>query len=201
MRLQLRTGRSIRVVLALALCVVLGAVSTSHASWVVYNVTLNGASESPPNASLGTGTALVGVNAATNQLYIHLDFAGLSGTTTACHIHAATAVAGTGTAGVATTTPFFAGFPIGVTSATGFDITLDETLASSWNPAYVTANGGSTASAEAALFAAIAAGKAYLNVHTAAPLGVPGGEIRGFLVPAQVPTEPTTWGKVKALYK
>jgi hypothetical protein len=185
------------VVLALALCVVLGAVSTSHASWVVYNVVLNGASESPPNGSGGTGTATVGVNAATHQLYVHLDFAGLSGTTSACHIHAATSVAGTGTAGVATTTPYFAGFPIGVTSGS-YDNTLDETLSSSWNAAYVTANGGTTASAEAALFTAIAAGKAYLNVHTSV---VPGGEIRGFLLPAPVATEPTTWGSIKALYK
>jgi len=142
----------------------------------------------------------VAIDAVAHKMYIHLDFAGTLGTTTACHIHAATTVAGTGTAGVATTTPYFAGFPIGVTAGT-YDITLDETLASSWNPAYVTANGGTTASAEAAMFAAIAAGKAYLNVHTAAPLGVPGGEIRGFLVPAQVAVEPTTWGNIKALYR
>ena len=194
---HLRTGRSIRVVLALALCVVLGAASTSHASWVVYNVTLNGANEAPPNASLGTGTATVGVNTATHQLYIHLDFQGLSGNTTQCHIHAATAVAGTGTAGVATTTPYFAGFPIGVTSGT-YDITLDETLASSWNPSYVSAHGGTTAQAEADFDAAIAAGKAYLNVHSTV---VPGGEIRGFLLPAPVPTQPSTWGSIKALYR
>jgi hypothetical protein len=195
--MHLRTGSSIRVVLALALCVMLGAVSTSHASWVVYNVTLDGPSESPPNPSLGVGTATVGINAATHQLYIHLSFSGLTGTTTLCHIHAATAVAGVGTAGVATTTPYFAGFPIGVTAGV-YDNTLDETLSSSWNPAYVSANGGTTASAEAALFAAIAAGKAYLNIHTTQ---VPGGEIRGFLLPAPVPTEPTTWGSIKALYR
>src|SRR5262249_57559405 len=109
-------------------------------------------------------------------------------------------VGGRGRGGVATTTPYFAGFPIGVTSGT-YDITLDETLASSWNPSYVSANGGTTASAEAALDAAIAAGKAYLNIHTSLPLGVPGGEIRGFLLPAPVPTQPSTWGSIKALYR
>lgn len=196
MHSHLRTG-SIRVVLALAACVMLGAVTTSHAAWVVYNVTLNGANESPPNASLGTGTATVGVNAATHQLYIHLDFQGLTGITTQCHIHAATAVAGTGTAGVATTTPYFAGFPIGV-SAGSYDVTLDETLASSWNPSYVTAHGGTTAQAEIDFDAAVAAGKAYLNVHSSF---VPGGEIRGFLTPAPVPTKPSTWGNIKALYR
>jgi hypothetical protein len=197
MHAHLRTGVA---VIAVALCVIAGAANTSHAAWVTYNVVLNGASESPPNASPGTGTATVAIDAVAHKMYIHLDFAGLMGPTSACHIHAATAVAGTGTAGVATTTPYFAGFPIGVTAGS-YDITLDETQASSWNASYVTANGGTTASAEAALFAAIAAGKAYLNVHTALPLGVPGGEIRGFLVPAPVATEPTTWTKVKALYR
>lgn len=189
--------RSGFAVMGLALCVMLGAVSNSHAAQVLYNVVLNGTSESPPNTSLGTGTATVGIDAVAHTMYIHLDFAGLTGVTTLCHIHAATAVALTGTAGVATTTPYFAGFPIGVTSGS-YDNTLDETLASSWNPAYVTANGGTTASAEAAFFAAIAAGKAYLNVHTQF---VPGGEIRGFLLPAPVATEPTTWGSIKALYR
>jgi uncharacterized protein (TIGR03382 family) len=59
------------------------------------------------------------------------------------------------------------------------DQTLDMTLASSYNPSYITANGGTPASAEAALFAAIAQGRAYLNIHSNT---FPGGEIRGFLV-------------------
>jgi hypothetical protein len=49
---------------------------------------------------------------------------------------------------------------------------------SSYNPAFVAANGGTVASAEAALFAGIMAGHAYLNVHTTM---FPGGEIEGFL--------------------
>ena len=36
--------------------------------------------------------------------------------------------------------------------------------------------------APAALEAGIGNGESYLNVHTALPLGFPGGEIRGFLV-------------------
>jgi hypothetical protein len=42
----------------------------------------------------------------------------------------------------------------------------------------VTANGGTTAGAEAALLAGLEAGQAYLNIHTTM---FPGGEIRGFL--------------------
>jgi hypothetical protein len=72
------------------------------------------------------------------------------------------------------------------------------TLASSYNPAYVAAHGGTTAQAEIDLFAAIAAGKAYFNIHSSV---YGGGEIRGFLLPRPVPTAPTTWGGIKALYR
>src|SRR5438270_780450 len=102
---------------------------------------LTGAAESPPNASPGTGAALVTLDSFANTMRVQVTFSGLLGTTTASHIHAATAVPFTGTAGVATTTPTFAGFPLGVTSGT-YDNTLDMTLPSSYNPAYVAANGG-----------------------------------------------------------
>ncbi len=108
---------------------------------------------------------------------VQASFSGLLGNTTASHIHAATTVPGAGTAGVATQTPSFSGFPLGVTAGS-MDTTFDMTLASSYNPAYVTANGGTPASAFTALRAAIANGQAYLNIHTAS---FPGGEIRGFL--------------------
>jgi len=58
------------------------------------------------------------------------------------------------------------------------------TLASSYNPAFVTANGGSISASETALFSAIMTGRSYLNIHTQAN---PGGEIRGFLVPTPEP--------------
>jgi CHRD domain/PEP-CTERM motif len=151
-----------------------------------YDANLDGPSESPPNASPGTGFTEVDYDDVAHTLHVQVTFSGLLGTTSASHIHAPTALAFTGTAGVATTTPTFAGFPLGVTSGT-YDNTLDLTATTSYNPSYVTANGGTTASAEAALVAAIAAGKSYLNIHTSV---VPGGEIRGFLVPF-VP-EPST---------
>ena len=114
-------------------------------------------------------------------------FADLLGTTTASHIHAATAVPGTGTAGVATTVPTFTDFPLGVTSGS-YDHTFDLTLPSSWNPSFISANGGTPAGAEAALASALAAGESYLNIHTTL---VPGGEIRGFVTPA-LPDNTTT---------
>lgn len=182
------------LVVALA-AIALVTATAAHAAVVTYNVVLNGPSESPPNASPGTGVGQVDVDAAAHTMRVQVTFSGLLGPTTASHIHAPTAVAGTGTAGVATTTPFFAGFPIGVTSGS-YDNTLDMTLASSYNPSYITANGGTTASAEAALFAAIAAGKAYLNIHTQA---FTPGEIRGFLL-APVPAVTKSWGQIRNLY-
>ena len=154
-----------------------------YATTFSYSVFLDGLSESPANASPGTGTASVIYDDTAHTLFIDLVFSGLVGTTTASHIHAATATPGAGTAGVATTTPTFAGFPLGVTSGSYVN-TLNLTLASSYNPAYITANGGTTATAEAALAAAIASGRAYLNVHSSV---FGGGEIRGFLVPVPEP--------------
>jgi CHRD domain/PEP-CTERM motif len=162
----------------------LGVAGTSRADFLYYTAVLNGANESPSNGSPGTGSALVSIDTLANTMRVQVIFSGLTAGVTASHIHSATAVAGTGTAGVATTTPTFTGFPSGVTSGS-YDNTFDMTLASSYNPAFVTANGGTTASAEAALFAGIAAGKAYLNIHTKA---IPSGEIRGFLTAVPEPS-------------
>ena len=95
--------------------------------------------------------------------------------TTAAHIHCC--ISPPGNTGVATTTPTFPGFPLGVTSGS-YSRTFDMTAASSYNPAFVTAHGGTTAGAAAALLAGLQAGQAYLNIHTTM---FPGGEIRGFL--------------------
>src|ERR1039458_9393769 len=157
---------------------------SANAAIFDYSVVLSGPGESPANASPGFGIGRVKFDNFLNTLTLSLTFNNLLVTTTASHIHAATTSPFTGTAGVATTTPYFAGFPIGVTSGTYMN-TLDLTLASSYNPAYITANGGTTAGAEAALAAAIAAGESYLNIHTSA---FPGGEIRGFLVAVPEPS-------------
>jgi hypothetical protein len=143
----------------------------------IFMADLTGPNESPPNSSPGTGDAVVTLDPLAHTMRVQVTFSDLLGTTTASHIHASTAVAGTGTAGVATTVPTFPGFPLGVTSGT-YDHLFDMTLASSYNPAYLTAHGGTPASAEADLFAGIMAGRAYLNIHTTFR---PGGEIRGFL--------------------
>lgn len=158
----------------------------SFAGTIIYDANLNGPSESPPNASPATGFAIVTFDDIANTMRVQVNFSGLLGTTTASHIHCCTALPFTGTANVATQTPSFAGFPLGVTSGS-YDHTFDMTLTSTYNAPFVTASGGTAAGAEAALIANAAAGLEYLNVHSTVD---PGGEIRGFLV--AVP-EPGTW--------
>jgi hypothetical protein len=143
----------------------------------IYWANLSGPAEVPANNSPGTGRAIITIDAIANTMRVQATFSGLMAGVTASHIHAATAVAGSGTAGVATTTPTFPGFPSGITAGT-YDQTFNMLLSSSYNASYVTANGGTPASAFAALKAAIAAGKAYYNIHSTLFMG---GEIRGFL--------------------
>jgi CHRD domain/PEP-CTERM motif len=150
---------------------------------VTYGASLSGAAESPPNGSAGTGTATVIIDDVANTMEVMVSFSGLSGTTTASHIHCCTAAPGTGTAGVATVVPTFTGFPLGVTSGT-YDHTFDMTQLLSYNAPFVAANGGTAAGAFASLVTGINAGKAYLNIHTSA---FGGGEIRGFLAPVPEP--------------
>jgi hypothetical protein len=157
--------------------------STAAASIFSYQADLNGLAESPPNASPGTGSALIDYDNALHTMRVQVSFSDLLGMTTASHIHSPTASPGTGTAGVATQTPTFINFPLGITSGS-YDHTFDLTEAASYNASYVTAHGGTAAGAEADLTASFAAGTSYLNIHTSV---VPGGEIRGFLTPVPEP--------------
>ncbi len=141
----------------------------------IYKVTLSGQNEIPPAATTGTGSGIVTLNSVMHEMRVIESFSGLVGATTASHIHCC-AVQPVN-AGVATTTPTFPGFPVGVTSGS-MNRTYDMSLATTWNAPFLTAN-GTPAGAEAAMIAGLAAGRAYLNVHTAA---FPGGELRGFFV-------------------
>ena len=157
--------------------VVAGASGTAQAEPIIYTAVLSGAAEEPANASPGTGFARVAIDLIAHTLRVQVSFADLLDGTSVAHIHAATAEPGVGVAGVATQTPRFEGFPVGVTSGS-YDNTFDTTLASTFNPAYVTAQGGTAAGAEAALASSLAAGTSYFNIHTGQ---FPAGEIRGFL--------------------
>lgn len=180
-----------KLFLGILLLVGLGLCPTPlRADTITFTATLNGANEAPPVASPATGTSSVIIDTVANTMKIQIAFGDLLGTTSAAHIHCCTAVAGSGTAGVATQVPSFSGFPLGVTSGT-YDHTFDMTLASSYNPAFVTASGGTPASAFAALLGGMNDGKTYVNIHTSAFLG---GEIRGFLQSVPEPSTLTLLG-------
>ena len=157
----------------------------AQATLTVYKAVLNGQNEGPTNTSTGTGSATVKYDDTLHTLQVGVTFSGLSGNTTSSHIHCCTTTANSGNAGVATQTPTFIDFPSGVKAGT-YNHTFDLTMTSSWNSKFITANGGSVASAETAFAAGLATGEAYLNIHSTQYTG---GEIRGFLAPVPEPQE------------
>jgi hypothetical protein len=170
---------------ALCACVALPA----HALQLVYTATLTGPNESPPVASPGIGLGIVTIDDTLFTMRVQTVFTGLVGTTTVAHIHCCTPVPGVGNVGVATPTPTFPDFPVGVTTGS-YDRTFDMLQASSWNPAFITNNGGTPATAFAAFVNGMFNGQAYLNIHSTF---APGGEIRGFFEPNVPIPEPGTY--------
>jgi hypothetical protein len=181
---------------ALAMLGLFSVASPAQAVVKLYTLNMTGPSEFPANASPGTGSGTVTYDDVTHTLSINVSFSGLTGTTTAAHIHAPTTASGLGSeaqasaamnASVATQLPSFVGFPLGVTSG-NFVSVLDLTQSSSWNPSYITANGGTPAGAEAAFATALGTStdsRAYFNIHTST---FGGGEIRGFTTFVPEPT-------------
>lgn len=171
-----------RLLTALGLAV---SLATAQAEYFQYSVSFDGPSDG--TTSPGVGSGLVGYDSVARTLDLQVTFSDLvltgSGTTVA-HIHAATANPFTGTAGVAVTAPSLPDFPVGV-RAGSYSKTIDLTLTTSYGGAFLTANGGTAAGAEAALASAMASGKAYWNIHSGT---FPGGEIRGFLTAVPEPS-------------
>ena len=170
-----------RILSLLALVLCLSALSgVAQADTLVFTTTLTGANEVPPVSSPGIGNAVVTVVDG-NTMNVGVIFSGLSSPTTASHIHCCTPPGAN--AMVATTTPTFPGFPLGVLAGS-YSQTFDLNLPSTYNPAFITAQGGTVAGARAALLTGLEGGLTYFNIHTQA---FPGGEIRGQLHPIPEP--------------
>ena len=137
-----------------------------------FKATLSNLGEPSPT-SPATGSALVVLDDAALTIDVMVSFANLTAAATAGHIHCCTANAGTGSVGVAQA---FTGFPSATSGTYAHLFTLD-------------------AATFASLATGIAAGKAYVNLHSSAH---PGGEIRGFLSPAAAIPEPQTYAMLLA---
>ena len=182
----MRTIRRWGGVVAAAVAAMAVVGSPARAQTQAFFGTLGSTPEATPNASPGTGPVLLLYTPSAHTLTVDLSFSGLLGNTTASHIHCCTAVPFTGGAGVATQTPTFINFPLGVQSGSYLQ-TFDLTQASTYNMnpgAFLSLFGGNTALAEVALINGIASGNAYLNVHTNL---YPLGEVRTFFSPVPEP--------------
>src|SRR2546423_7338007 len=174
-------NRRTLLALGIATAVIVPA-AAGHAAPIAFVANLLPGNEVPPTASTGSGTAIVILDPSANTMHVNIVFGGLTSGTTASHIRCCEAAPGANAnVGVATTTPTFAGFPLGVTSGT-YDNTLNLLAASSYNPAFIAGPfdpSHTVAGAATALINGIENAETYLNIHT---VQFGGGEIRGILV-------------------
>lgn len=162
-----------------ALLMGLAAVPAADAALISYTAPL----APEVNGATGTGSVTVVFDTVSHVISINGDFSGLSGLTTAAHIHCCTATPNVGTAGVAVDSP---SLPIPLNVSTGaFSIDLDLDVSGNWGAAFLGDNGGTTDGAIAALLAGMSGQRAYLNIHSN---DFPAGEIRGFLTEVPEPS-------------
>lgn len=166
--------------------VVVGAAATAlalvagpaRAQVTLFTAALSGSQAVPPTASPATGFITVTLDQTLNTLSVIETFSGLTGgPASAAHIHCCTPP---GFAAIVAVP--FGGFPAAASGS--YSHLFDLTDAASFNPAFVTANGGTVASARAALIAAMFAGQTYANIHNGQ---FPAGEISGHLVATPEP--------------
>lgn len=169
--------------LALALSMLVSSVALAVP--ITYQATMSGLTEAPPNASPGIGMATLILDDAAMTMSLSMQFFDLLASASAAHLHCCTVAPLTGTATVAVP---FNDFPLGVTSGS-YSHLFNLADAAIYNPAFITASGGTVDAARMFLMNGITGGESYLNIHTPQ---FPGGEVRGFLVAAAVP-EPASW--------
>jgi len=174
--------RQLLVLLALSSILSGGA----RAATVTYASGFSGGLEAPPSGSGGSGSLSLAYDASASTLTVMLDFSGLTGTTTAAHIHCCSGPGVNSGVAVALT-----GFVTGVTAGT-YSSLFDLSDQSIYSSSFLSASGGTAAAAEMALATALASDQIYVNIHTTA---FPGGEIRADPVASRVP-EPGAIGLI-----
>lgn len=163
-----------RVVLSVAVALLLPVSSWASPIW--YTASLSGAGAFPPNPfAPASGGATVIYDDVLHTLYVTTGYSSLFDYGTAAHLHCCvSASAAIPLAGVAADVPSFTPGRY-ADSTSGF---VDVTRATSFDAAFLSANGGTAAGAEAALAAGLASGFAYIDIHSNV---YPDGAIRGFL--------------------
>ena len=142
------------------------AASAAQGAYVNYSATLV---QAHPTFD---GSATFEFNTITHSLFIVVNFYMGTGATVA-NIYSDTAVSGTGTAGVALA---LTGWPTGEANDYANSINLLSTA--SYSSAYLAAHGGTAASAETDLLAAMSNGRAYMNIQR---IDYPNEQIGGFI--------------------
>jgi hypothetical protein len=156
----------------LFLTLALARSASAQTHWVA---TLVGANESPSVSTGAIGQFDATLDAAQDNMTFTLTYSGLTGTMTQAHIHR-------GAAGV--------NGPIIYWLANG---NVPSVISGCSDPAPL----GGGCGFNAVDFSDLQAGNLYANLHTSY---APGGEIRGQITSA-VSVNPSTWGKMKALYR
>jgi hypothetical protein len=154
--------------LAAGAALALVAALPAHAVTYTYAANMNAANENAGVISSGLGFAVVTFDDVALTVLVTENWAFLTSAVTGNHIHCCTATAGTGSSPV---NLGFTGVPTGTSGFYTNTFTLSQ-------------------SAFTTLLTGTAAGKAYVNLHTA---NYGGGEIRGFLQGPALPVpEPTS---------
>lgn len=176
----IQTATRSAVLASLALTV-LAAVPASGVT--IFSTTLNSLNERPvPVESPGSGTGLLTLATDQNRFTVQLNYSNLSSNAVAAHVHCCSTAAASAPVAIGFTVP---GGLTGIVTGT-----FDLTQASTYTAAFLTANGGTAASARSTFVTGLNGGLAYFNVHTQSN---PGGEIRGQLSAAGAVPEPASW--------
>ena len=170
-----------KFILPMIAATALAAAATPATAATLFGTTLSGLNEATPNNSTATGSGNLTLATDQNSISLFLSWTGLNGgPATGAHIHCCALPGANGPVAI----DF--GPPNVVTGS--LSRTYDLTLLATYTGGFVTANGGTAASARTAFLNGLNSGRTYFNVHNAQ---FPGGEIRGQL--AAVP-ESATWG-------
>lgn len=125
----------------------------------------------------GTGFVSASFDDATNVLAFSATFSGLSSPSRVAHFHCCTPLPFPTSAGVAVDSPSLP-IPVGVLDGT-FAAALDLDDENNFNASFLSASGGTTATAIARFVQGLNTGQVYFNIHSES---FPGGEIRGTLL-------------------